>query len=129
MRELNLLSIKENFLNDDGFDRDIIDLARAMNIEVFQTKEKVDFIAVTEINKKYRRIIVNNYKIRDNNMLKFICAYQLAEVIILNKQELCSIFKIEFIDAEIYKLAQDIFNRSNKYKNNNQLLKNKILKK
>ena len=125
MIKLNLLSIKENFLNDDGFDRDIVDLARAMNIEVFKTKEKVDFIAATIINETSRQIIVNNYKIRDNNMLKFICAYQLAEVIILNKQDMCSIFKIEFIDTEIYKLAQEIYNRSNKYKDNKILRKNK----
>lgn len=129
MRKLNLLSIKENFLNDDGFDRDIIDLARAMNIGVYQTKDRdADFIAITVINEKSRQIIVNNYKIRDNNMLKFICAYQLAEVIMLNKQDMCSIFKIEFIDAEIYKLAQEIFNRSNKYKKTRESINKRIRK-
>jgi len=126
MESLNLLDIKEKYLNDDGFDRDIVDLAKAMKIDVFQAYNELnEFIALTQIDKMNRIIIVNNYKIRDASMLKFICAYQLAEVIILNQKELCSLFKLEFIEPETYRLAQEIFNRSNKYKKDGELVKKK----
>lgn len=129
MKKNNFMELKESFLNDDGLDRDVVLFAKAMRIEVcLISNVNVDFVAVTQIYRSHRKIILNNEKIQDYDMLKFILSYQLAELIILNKEELCSIFKIELIDAETYKLAQDIFNRSNKYKSK-QLSNNKILKK
>lgn len=114
----NFIEFKDSFLENHS-SRDIIrDLAKPMGFEVFCVASDFDerikeFFAITIMNKDTRMIMINREKLNNTKTLKFILSYQLAEVIISNKEELYSIFEIENIDLEVYKLAKIIFEKNN----------------
>ena len=118
--------ILKEFLNDDGEKRDIIeDLANKIGIFVqvgyFQpTESGKDFFALTIANKREKKIMINVNKLKNDDTKKFILAYQLAEIIKSDKDELWSLFEIENINIDIYALTKQIIDRCNKYRENLQ---------
>ena len=131
MKNKKVLEILNEYLKDDGKERDIIrDLVNKLGITVFNAYTDIngidkDFFAVTIIDSQTRMIILNKTKLNDMDNLKFVLAYQIAEVIKYNKEELFSVFKLDFIDFDIYKDAKVIYNRSNIDKNKKSIIKKK----
>lgn len=115
MKNDNLQKKLDEYLVDDGLDRDICVFAQSMGIEVLTTQTKKEFLALTSINENSKQIILNKSRLNDESLLRFVLAYQLAELIKINRER--SVFKIECMENEIYQLAKAIFDRSNKYKN------------
>lgn len=121
--------ILKEFLNDDGESRDIVvDLANKMGIFVqtgyFQPTELgKDFFALTIIGKREKKIMINVNKIKNDDTRKFILAYQLAQIIKSDKEELWSLFEVDNLDMELYGLTKQIIDRSNKYIKNSQIKK------
>jgi len=124
-----LRNIINNYLVDDGLDRDIVVLANQMGIDVYyqyfseddEYNDK-DFVAFTYISDDRKIICINKKCVNNGELSRFILAYQIVEYVNSDKDEFQSLFRIDEMNVDNYMLAKKIFDRSNKYK------KNKILK-
>ena len=126
-----LRNIVDNYLADDGLDRDIVVLAKQMGIDVYYqyfSEDEVyndkDFVAFTYICDDKNIICINNKCVNNGDLSRFILAYQLAEYVNSDKINFKSFYKIDMMDMDNYMLAKKIVDRSNKYKK----IKNKILR-
>ena len=121
--------ILKEFLIDDEESRDIVeDLANKMGVFVqvgyFKSTELgKDFFALTIVNKREKKIMINVNKIKNEDTRKFILAYQLVQIIKSDNEELYSLFEIDNLDMNLYDLTKEIIDRSNKYKRNSQIKK------
>lgn len=120
--------ILKEFLIDDEELRDIEDLANKMGVFVqvgyFQSTELgKDFFALTIVNKREKKIMINVNKIKNEDTRKFILAYQLVQIIKSDNEELYSLFEIDNLDMNLYGLTKEIIDRSNMYKKNSQIKK------
>lgn len=124
-----LLKTLDNYLFDDGKDRDIVVLAKDLGINVGYCYTSKNFIAFTKIDENNRIIIFNKSRVNDEGLSKFILAYQLVEFVKSSDEHFCSLFKIECMENDKLMLVKDIVNRSNKYKKDKCSLKLKRIKK
>ena len=111
-----LRKIVDDFLRDDGLDRDIVLLANQMGIDVDYFYTKGDFVACTKIDKDKKIIFINKHSINDGDLSRFILAYQLAEYVKTDRDDFYSLYAIDKMQIDCYLLARDIVNRRNKYK-------------
>ena len=133
MNKDTLRNIINNYLVDDGLDKDIVVLAKQMGIDVYYqhfSEDEVyndkDFVAFTYIDDDRKIICINSKCVNNGDLSRFIVAYQLAEYINSDKMNFKSFYKIDMMDMDNYMLAKKIVDRSYKYKKNK--FKNKILK-
>ena len=126
-----LRKMVDNYLVDDGLDRDIVVLAKQMGIDVYYqyfSEDEVyndkDFVAFTYICDNRKIICINNKCVNNGDLSRFIVAYQLAEYVNSDKINFKSFYKIDMMDIDNYMLAKKMVDRSNKYKK----IKNKILR-
>lgn len=126
-----LRNIVDNYLVDDGLDRDIVVLAKQMGIDVYyqyfsedEVYNNKDFVAFTYIFDNKKIICINNKCVNNGDLSRFIVAYQLAEYVNSDKINFKSFYKIDMMDMDNYMLAKKIVDRSNKYKK----IKNKMLR-
>ena len=73
--------------------------------------------------------MINAGKIKNAETRRFVLAYQLAEIIKLDKKEVYSLFELENLDMDIYELAKKIFDRCNLYNNVNLNSKKYVMEK
>ena len=128
-----LRKIIDNYLVDDGLDRDIVVLARQMGIEVgydYFSEDDIynddDFVAFTYISDDIKVIAINGKCANNGELSRFILAYQLAEYVNSDKINFKSLYKIDEMEMDNYMLAKKIIDRRNKYnkkRKNNKLLK------
>lgn len=126
-----LRKIIDNYLVNDGLDRDIVVLARQMGIDVYYQRFKKDdlsddrdFIAFTYINDDKKVICINNTCVNNWDLIRFILAYQIVEYVNSDRDEFESLFRIDNMNIDNYMLAKKIFDRSNmKFKSKNKILK------
>ena len=128
-----LRKIVDNYLVDDGLDRDIVVLARQMGIEVgydYFSEDDIynddDFVAFTYISDDIKVIAINGKCANNGELSRFILAYQLAEYVNSDKINFKSLNKIDEMEMDNYMLAKKIIDRRNKY--NKKRKKNKLLK-
>ena len=128
-----LRKIIDNYLVDDGLDRDIVVLARQMGIEVgydYFSEDDIynddDFVAFTYISDDIKVIAINGKCANNGELSRFILAYQLAEYVNSDKINFKSLYKIDEMEMDNYMLAKKIIDRRNKY--NKKRKKNKLLK-
>ena len=126
-----LRKIIDNYLVNDGLDRDIVVLARQMGIDVYYQRFKKDdisddrdFIAFTYINDDKKVICINNTCVNNWDLIRFILAYQIVEYVNSDKINFKSFYAIDNMNIDNYMLAKKIFDRSNiKFKSKNKILK------
>lgn len=126
-----LRKIIDNYLVDDGLDRDIVVLAKQMGIDVYYKRFKKDdlsddsdFIAFTYINDDKKVICINNTCVNNGDLNRFILAYQIVEYVNSDRDKFESLFRIDNMNMDNYMLAKKIFDRSNmKFKSKNKILK------
>jgi len=124
-----LRNIIDNYLVDDGMERDVVVLASQMGIDVgynysseIDESNEYDFVAFIYIGDDRQVICINGKCVNKGDVSRFIVAYLLAAYVNSDKDEFQSLFRIDEMNVDNYMLAKKIFDRSNKYK------KNKILK-
>ena len=132
-----LRKIIDNYLVDDGLDRDIVVLANQMGIDVYYQRfykddlsYDSDFIAFTYINDDRKVICINNNCVNNGDLTRFILAYQIVEYVISDKINFKSFYAIDNMNVDNYMLAKKIFDRSNmKFKSKKKIFncyKNKL---
>ena len=104
-----LRKIIENYLDDDGLDRDIVVLAKQMGIDVYYqyfSEDEVyndkDFVAFTYICDDRKIICINNKCVNNSDLSRFIVAYLLAAYVNSNKSEFKSLFRIDEMNEYEY---------------------------
>ena len=132
-----LIKIIDNYLVDDGLNRDIVVLANQMGIDIYYQRFKKndlsndgDFIAFTYVNDDKKVICINNNCVNNGELVRFILAYQIVEYVNSNEINFKSFYTIDNMNVDNYMLAKKIFDRSNmKYKSKRKsfkLFKNKL---
>lgn len=129
-----LRNIINNYLVDDGIDRDIVVLAKQMGIDVYYQRfgeddiyNDKDFVAFTYIDDDRKIICINNKCVNNGDLIRFILAYQIVEYVNSNEVNFKSVYKIDEMNMDNFMLAKKIYDRSNmKYKKNKS--KSKSLK-
>lgn len=130
-----LRKIIDNYLVDDGLERDVVILAKQMGIDVgYQYfnygEEKIineyDFVAFIYIGDDRKVIGINGKCVNKGDISRFIVAYLLASYVNSDKDEFKSLFRIDEMNMDNYILAKKIIDRRNKY--NKKRKKNKLLK-
>ena len=124
-----LRKIIDNYLVDDGLDRDIVVLANQMGIDVYYQRfykddlsDDSDFIAFTYINDDRKVICINNNCVNNGDLNRFILAYQIVEYVNSGKINFKSLYAIDNMNVDNYMLAKKIFDRSNmKYKSRKRM--------
>lgn len=111
-----LRKIVDDFLRDDGLDRDINVLANQMGIDVYYTRSKDNYVACTKIDEDKKIIFINRTAVYNGDLSRFILAYQIAEYVNNNNDDFYSLYTIDKMQIDCYLLARDIVNRRNKYK-------------
>lgn len=113
----NLKKLIDNYLVDDGLDRDIVLLANQMGIEVGYYRDKEGFVAFTYIDSDRKVICINNDSVNNGELSRFILAYQLAEYVNSDVINFKSLYRIDQMKMDNYVLAKKIVDRRSKYKN------------
>ena len=128
-----LRNIVDNYLADDGLDRDIVVLAKQMGIDVGydyfsenDSNNEYDFVAFIYVVDDIKVICINGKAVNKVDLSRFIVAYLLAAYVNSNKSEFKSLFKIDEMNIDNYILAKKIIDRRNKY--NKKRINNKLLK-
>ena len=128
-----LRNIIDNYLVDDGLDRDIVVLAKQMGIDVGydyfsenDSNNEYDFVAFIYVGDDIKVICINGKAVNKVDLSRFIVAYLLAAYVNSDKSEFKSLFRIDEMNMNNYILAKKIIDRRNKY--NKKRKKNKLLK-
>ena len=121
----NLKSVIDNYLEDDGLDRDIVVLAKQMGIEIGyqyfnfsknKSSNEDDFVAFIYIDDNRKVICINRKYVNNGDLSRFIVAYLIADYVTSDDIYFKSLYKIDEMKIESYIMAKRIFDRSNKYK-------------
>lgn len=128
-----LRKIVDNYLVDDGLDRDVIILAKQMGIDVgynyfdeIDSTNEDDFVAFIYIENDRKVICINGKCVNKGEVARFIVAYLLAAYVNSDKINFKSLFRIDEMEMNNYMLAKKIIDRRNKYKKKRKY--NKLLK-
>ena len=126
-----LRKIIDNYLVDDGIDRDIVVLAKQIGIDVYYQRFNEDdryndkaFVAFTYIDDDRKIICINNKCVNNGDLNRFILAYQIAEYVNSNELNFKSVYKIDEMNMDNFMLAKKIYDRSSmKYKSKKRIFK------
>ena len=126
-----LRKIIDNYLVDDGIDRDIVVLAKQMGIDVYYQRfneddiyNDKDFVAFTYIDDDRKIICINNKCVNNGDLNRFILAYQIAEYVNSNELNFKFVYKIDEMNMDSFMLAKKIYDRSSmKYKSKKRIFK------
>ena len=126
-----LRKIIDNYLVDDGIDRDIVVLAKQIGIDVYYQRfneddiyNDKDFVAFTYIDDDRKIICINNKCVNNGDLNRFILAYQIAEYVNSNELNFKSVYKIDEMNMDNFMLAKKIYDRSSmKYKSKKRIFK------
>ena len=133
MNKNALKNIIDNYLVDDGLERDVVVLANQMGIDVgydysseIEDSNEYDFIAFIYVSDNRKVICINGKCVNNGDLSRFIVAYLLSSYVNSDKKNFRTLFKIDDMSMDDYMLAKKIIDRRNKYNKDRKM--NKLLK-
>lgn len=133
MNKNALKNIIDNYLVDDGLERDVVVLANQMGIDVgydysseIEASNEYDFIAFIYVSDNRKVICINGKCVNNGDLSRFIVAYLLSSYVNSDKKNFRTLFKIDDMSMDDYMLAKKIIDRRNKYNKDRKM--NKLLK-